>query len=79
TVLVRDVAVLVLVGLVIRQIYRPGADLVRRRGVDDPAGGVFDRAPDAFPDRWPQRLRPAGTSIDLKETDDARRDSPVPA
>ncbi|MDQ1318864.1 MAG: hypothetical protein QG655_107, partial [Actinomycetota bacterium] len=78
TVLVRDVAVLVLVGLVIRQIYRPDLDLVRCRGVDDPAGGVFDRAPDAFPDHWPQRLRPART-FDPEETDDARRDSPVPA
>ena len=78
TVLLRDLAVLAMVVLVIREIYRPGVDLVRCRGVDDPAGGVFDRAPDAFPDRWPQRLRPA-TTFDLEETDDARRDSPVPA
>jgi uncharacterized membrane protein len=59
TVLLRDVAVLVLCALVIRQIYRPEEDLVRWSGrVDDPAGGVFDRAPDA-PPRWlPAELRP---------------------
>jgi uncharacterized membrane protein len=59
TVLLRDVAVLVLCALVIRQIYRPEEDLVRWGGrVDDPAGGVFDRAPDA-PPRWlPAELRP---------------------
>jgi uncharacterized membrane protein len=62
TVLLRDLAVLGLVALVIRQIYRPAEDLVRgpapAHGVDDPAGGVFDGAPDAFPERWPARLRP---------------------
>ncbi|OBJ73299.1 glycosyltransferase family 87 protein [Mycobacterium sp. 1274756.6] len=59
TVLVRDVAVMVLCALVIRQIYRPEQDLVRWHGrVDDPAGGVFDGAADA-PARWlPGWLRP---------------------
>ncbi|MGB9225230.1 glycosyltransferase family 87 protein [Mycobacterium sp.] len=58
-VLLRDIAVIVLCVLVIRQIYRPDEDLVRWGGrVDDPAGGVYDRAPDA-PPRWlPDRLRP---------------------
>ena len=46
TVLVRDIAVLVLMALVVRQIYRPAEDLVRQRGVDDPCGGAFDGAPD---------------------------------
>lgn len=60
TVLLRDVAVIALCALVIRQIYRPQEDLVRWRGrIDDPSGGVFDRAPDAFPSGWPDRLRPA--------------------
>lgn len=61
TVLARDLAVMALCALVIRQIYRPDEDLVRWGGrVDDPAGGPFDRAPDA-PPRWlPDRLRPAG-------------------
>jgi uncharacterized membrane protein len=59
TVLVRDVAVIMLCGLVIRQIYRPELDLVRCGGqVDDPSGGVFERAPDAPPDWLPDWLRP---------------------
>lgn len=60
TVLVRDLAVIGLCALVIRQIYRPDVDLVRWGGrVDDPAGGIFDRAPDAPPDWLPDWLRPA--------------------
>ncbi len=62
TVALRDLAVLGLMALVVRQIYRPGEDLVRRHGVDDPAGGVFDRAPDAFPAWWPRPLRPRTTA-----------------
>jgi uncharacterized membrane protein len=77
TVLLRDVAVVALMALVIRQIYRPGEDLVRSGGlVDDPAGGVFDGAPDAFPSWWPQRLRPAQRH---QEVCDARRDRSVSA
>jgi len=61
TVLLRDVAVLALCALVVRQIYRPEEDLVRWGGrVDDPAGGVFDRAADAPPSWLPAWLRPAG-------------------
>jgi uncharacterized membrane protein len=60
TVLLRDIAVLALCALVVRQIYRPEEDLVRWGGrVDDPAGGVFDRAPDAPPSWLPAELRPA--------------------
>jgi uncharacterized membrane protein len=59
TVLLRDIAVIALCALVIRQIYRPELDLVRCRGqVDDPSGGVFERAPDAPPDWLPDWLRP---------------------
>jgi uncharacterized membrane protein len=43
---IRDVALLVLMGLVVREILRPAEDVVRRGGVDDPAGGVLDDAPD---------------------------------
>ena len=59
TVLLRDIAVVVLCALVIRQIYRPQLDLVRWHGrVDDPAGGPYDGAPDD-PVRWlPGWLRP---------------------
>jgi uncharacterized membrane protein len=59
TVLLRDIAVLGLCGLVVRQIYRPDEDLVRLRGrVDDPSGGVFDRAADAPPSWLPSWLHP---------------------
>ncbi len=58
TVLLRDIAVITLCALVIGQIYRPELDLVRRDGVDDPAGGVFADAPDAPPDWLPDWLRP---------------------
>jgi uncharacterized membrane protein len=58
-VLLRDSTVILLCGLVIRQIYRPDEDLVRWSGrIDDPAGGVFDRAADAPPDWLPDWLRP---------------------
>jgi uncharacterized membrane protein len=61
TVLLRDVAVLVLCALVVRQVYRSEEDLIRWGGrVDDPAGGVFDRAPDAPPNGLPAWLRPRG-------------------
>ncbi|WIM86706.1 glycosyltransferase family 87 protein [Candidatus Mycobacterium wuenschmannii] len=61
TVLLRDIAVLVLCALVVRQIYRTEDDLVRWGGrVDDPAGGVFDRAPDAPSEALPAWLRPRG-------------------
>ena len=83
TVLVRDLAVVGLMALVIRQIYRPTMDLVRDGGrVDDPAGGVFDRAPDAFPARLPRWLRPRlprAEEPEMEGTPDAGRDSTVPA
>jgi uncharacterized membrane protein len=57
-VLARDIAVLALCALVVRQIYRPDEDLVRWGGrVDDPAGGVFDGADDAPPSWLDSRLR----------------------
>lgn len=70
-VVLRDLAVIGLCALVIHQIYRPDKDLVRFGGeVDDPAGGVFDRAPDA-PPRWlPDWLRP--------DRDRVRVDAPQP-
>ncbi len=57
-VLLRDLAVMVLCALVIRQIYRPELDLVRDRGrVDDPSGGPFDGAPDDPPSWLPAPWR----------------------
>ena len=82
TVLIRDLAVVGLIALVVRQIYRPAEDLVRNRGsVDDPSGGVFDGAPDAFPSRWPQRLQPAQQHppVHHEEVRDESRDHIVSA
>ncbi|MGY1826763.1 MULTISPECIES: glycosyltransferase family 87 protein [unclassified Blastococcus] len=44
----RDAAVLVLVALVVRDVLHPDRDVVRTSwpGVDDPAGGPLDHAPD---------------------------------
>ncbi|ORV72664.1 glycosyltransferase family 87 protein [Mycobacterium gastri] len=62
TVLLRDIAVIVLCALIIRQIYRPREDLVRWNGrVDDPAGGGYDLAPDAAPGWLPNWLRPVAS------------------
>lgn len=62
TVLLRDVAVVGLCVLVVRQIYRPDEDLVRWGGrIDDPSGGVFDQAPDRLPGWLPAWLGPAST------------------
>jgi hypothetical protein len=44
----RFIAVVILMVLVVRDILRPGADLVRVAGDDDPAGGVLDGAADRF-------------------------------
>jgi uncharacterized membrane protein len=52
-VVLRDVAVLGLCALVIREIYRPELDLVRQAGHDDPCGGVLDGAPDVHVLRLP--------------------------
>jgi uncharacterized membrane protein len=46
--LARFGAVLLLGVLVVRDILRPGTDLVRAAGADDPAGGVLSGAPDRF-------------------------------
>ncbi len=45
-VLLRDLLVVIICGLIIRTIYAPKADPVRRTGLDDPAGGPLADAPD---------------------------------
>ncbi|GGC63821.1 DUF2029 domain-containing protein [Hoyosella rhizosphaerae] len=60
TVFVRDVLVVAICVMIIRQIYMPGEDLVRQRGVDDPCGGPFDRAADRPPEWFPRWLLPRG-------------------
>ena len=59
---IRDLAVIGLCVLVIREIYRPELDLVRRTGDDDPMGGFLDGAPDRFTFRRRQRLMTAPVS-----------------
>ncbi len=46
-VLLRDALLLLVAALVVRDVLRPELDVVRSDGVDDPAGGVLDGAPDA--------------------------------
>ncbi|MGH3917214.1 MAG: glycosyltransferase family 87 protein [Pseudonocardiaceae bacterium] len=47
-VVIRDVAVLALCALVLRDIWRPQHDVVRVAGDDDPHGGVVNGVPDAL-------------------------------
>ena len=55
--LARFGTVALLAGLVVADILRPGRDIVRAEGDDDPAGGVLDGAPDVF------SLRPASAPV----------------
>jgi uncharacterized membrane protein len=59
-VLLRDAALAFVMGLVVRDVLRPRADVVRGDGIDDPAGGVLDGAGD----RWtrPASGPPAGAA-----------------
>jgi uncharacterized membrane protein len=68
-VVVRDVAVLVLVALVVRDVLRPDSDVVRTSwpGMDDPAGGVLDRAPDRVP--RPMMIRSPGQTGSYRTVD----------
>ncbi|MGH3939501.1 MAG: glycosyltransferase family 87 protein [Pseudonocardiaceae bacterium] len=56
TVLIRDIAVLALCALVLRDIWHPQHDVVRASGDDDPHGGVVNAAPDALVLRPERRL-----------------------
>ncbi|WP_309139077.1 glycosyltransferase family 87 protein [Nocardia cyriacigeorgica] len=57
-VVLRDIAVITVCALIVRQIYRPDEDLVRHDFVDDPVGGQLDHAPDPLLPWLPERLRP---------------------
>ncbi|MGH3903799.1 MAG: glycosyltransferase family 87 protein [Pseudonocardiaceae bacterium] len=59
-VVLRDLAVLVLCALVLREIWRPEHDVVRQAGDDDPHGGVLDGAPDAVMLRRARAKVPCG-------------------
>ncbi|MEU7630164.1 glycosyltransferase 87 family protein [Nocardia sp. NPDC049220] len=58
TVALRDLAVVALCAVIVRQIYRPDEDLVRRDYVDDPVGGIVDRMSDPLLPWLPEPLRP---------------------
>jgi uncharacterized membrane protein len=44
----RVVTVVILGAYIVRDILNPERDVVRYGGIDDPAGGIFDGAPDTF-------------------------------
>ncbi|WP_051005101.1 glycosyltransferase family 87 protein [Blastococcus saxobsidens] len=64
---VRDVAVVVLMALVVRDVLDPDRDVVRTSwpGVDDPAGGPLDRAPDRVLPRTARRDQVTWSSMVL--------------
>jgi uncharacterized membrane protein len=68
----RDVALVVLMALVVRDVWDPDADLVRRSwpGTDDPAGGVLDQTPDRF--SLSRRVRPGGSREERRSGSAAR-------
>ena len=45
---IRDVFLITVLGLVVREMWHPELDVVRADGSDDPGGGPFDGAPDRF-------------------------------
>jgi uncharacterized membrane protein len=54
----RAISLIVLCALVVYEILRPDADVVRADGTDDPEGGVLAGAPDDPPAFLPRVLRP---------------------
>ena len=46
--LARDLMLLALAGLIVREMWRPELDVVRADGADDPGGGCFDGAVDLY-------------------------------
>lgn len=60
TVWLRDLALIALMALVVREVLRPEEDVVRRDGEDDPAGGVLDGSDDRWDRTVPEpSARPA--------------------
>ncbi|MGD0687679.1 MAG: glycosyltransferase 87 family protein [Streptosporangiaceae bacterium] len=75
-VLARFAAVVLLAALVVSDILHPQADVVRRDGDDDPAGGVLSGAPDRFalrlglrPGLRPEAARQDGNAAGLRKVD----------
>jgi uncharacterized membrane protein len=63
--LVRDVLLIALAVLIVREMWRPWLDVVRADGADDPGGGVFDGAPDAV-DRRPLAYSTTEPGVDAE-------------
>jgi uncharacterized membrane protein len=60
-IVIRDVVLVGLLALVVRDMLDPSRDVVRRDGVDDPAGGLLDGAPDAFGQSSGRHAAPAAS------------------
>ncbi|GAA2269708.1 membrane protein [Streptomyces ruber] len=74
------VGTLYLCAVVVRDIYMPERDVVRRAGDDDPAGGVLDGAKDVFvlgraavPHPVPQETHPGGPPVEWGNRDPEHR------
>jgi uncharacterized membrane protein len=65
---VRDAAVIALIVLVVRDVLHPDGDVVRTTwlGVDDPAGGVLEHAPDRVVLRSGQRRPQRGDLLGVR-------------
>jgi uncharacterized membrane protein len=74
--LIRDVLLIALAGLIIRDIWHPELDDVRADGSDDPGGGVFDGMPD--PEWSAPELLPVGAGgVALEFEDDGEEGDPL--
>lgn len=76
--LTRDALLIALMALVIRDMWRPELDVVRAGGADDPGGGEFDGAPDAFAPGVTNRVRvteTGGISLDTPAAEPAPTES----
>jgi uncharacterized membrane protein len=62
-VVLRDIALIVLGVLVVQEIWNPDLDVVRLSGDDDPGGGVFDGAPDAWAPAGPAPRHGAAETV----------------
>jgi uncharacterized membrane protein len=63
--LARDLMLLAIAGLIVREMWRPELDVVRSDGSDDPGGGEFDGAQDYLGhDDWPTYRHVTQTGAD---------------
>ena len=76
----RFLTVALLAAYVVRDILVPERDVVRAHGLDDPAGGVLDQAPDRFRMRltWPVRRAGAVSNFIARVIQLPRWSSPSP-